>query len=64
MNSCPHCGDTSGYYKWTPVRGKIKSNYTFDDEYDEENNIEIHDYLNYGNEQKTKYCLNCERIIK
>lgn len=57
---CPHCGDTSGYYRNASVSGKVEFHYTFDGKVDEQG--ALHDKVVYK-EQKKCFCQNCDQEL-
>ena len=52
------CGETDGFYKFTPVRGKIVINYDGNGNYATDNDS-MYDGIEYGQEQKSSYCKSC-----
>ena len=62
LSCCPHCHSETGYYFKTQLRGTTETNYTFDGEFDVENNGHLHDSLRYY-DGKWTYCRSCHKRL-
>jgi len=62
---CSECGNTQGYYTYTPVAGKIATYYKGDGTYDADSgmNESMYDGVTYKEEQKTCYCSECSKKL-
>jgi len=59
---CSNCGNTSGYYKFQEVQGKIINYYDENGNYAEDQ-TESHDNITYGIEEKDAYCIECGKKL-
>jgi hypothetical protein len=59
---CSNCGNTEGYYKYQEVKGKIFNVYDGDGKYAEDQR-DSHEGIMYGVEEKTAYCLTCNKKL-
>lgn len=62
LKCCPHCSSEEGYYLKTQIRGSCESRFTFDGEFDEEGNSDMHDSLTYT-DGKVAYCRTCQKRL-
>jgi hypothetical protein len=67
VNECPHCDSDVGYYQKVFVKGWVCDNKLFEkDPYTGERpayNIGMYDYLTWGNNSPTCYCIQCDKAI-
>lgn len=57
---CKHCGGNAGYYRKATYTGKGIFNYAFDGEFVDAEGL--HDSAEYK-EQRTMYCLECDKKL-
>ncbi len=62
MKQCPHCSSYEGYYLKTQIRGNSETRFSFDGNYDEEKNSDMHDSLKYKF-SKYAYCQSCRKRL-
>lgn len=60
LEECPYCGYDE-FYTYQAVKGKIAHRERFDG--GNGDNTQIYDHLDYGKQQKTVYCGNCQAKI-
>lgn len=61
IESCPHCGGKSGYYRKLRVSGIIFDNHTFSGVAE---NTNMHDTISYQPLSDYQRCIDCNKIIK
>lgn len=55
LDKCPHCGNDDQFYVQVIIKGRAQYNYRFDGDKDKQDNMHLHDYLDYKH-LKTAYC--------
>lgn len=60
MDSCPHCGNNSGYFIKQQVSGRVKFNFNFDGSSGD--NTEMHEEITYSG-GKVAYCQDCKKKL-